>query len=64
MNRLDKSGHVHGVPDIIECENDEAEQIKARSLVNGCGVEVWDGTRKVASFPSDIEGRPHVNLNE
>ena len=50
--RIDESGHVQGVPDIIECEDDDDARIAAQRFLDGCGVEVWDGARKVAALPS------------
>jgi hypothetical protein len=55
--RIDASGHVLGVPDVIECE-DDAARIKAQAYVDGCAIEVWDRARKVAAFPSNREGGP------
>ena len=58
--RIDNSGHVQGQPEIIECESDDDARLKAQCFVDGCGIEVWDKARKVASFPPN--GRSPVNL--
>lgn len=60
--RVDESGHIQGMPDIIECDDDDAALVEAQRFVDGCGVELWDGARKVASFPPDKKGGPPLNL--
>jgi hypothetical protein len=39
---------VHRVD--IECDDDEAAKERAKLLVNGHDVELWDGARKIAEF--------------
>jgi hypothetical protein len=38
---LDRSGHVDGPPDGFTCETDEAAIAKAKQLVDGHDVELW-----------------------
>ena len=35
-------------------EDDEAAKERAKLLVDGCTVELWDGARKIADFKSLI----------
>jgi hypothetical protein len=34
----------------LECEDDEAAEKAAKQLINGHDVELWQGTRKIATF--------------
>ncbi|MDE5453609.1 hypothetical protein GWE18_12170 [Bradyrhizobium sp. CSA112] len=44
-----RDGHIiHRVD--IECDDDEAAKERAKLLVNGHDVELWDGARKIAEF--------------
>lgn len=34
----------------IECDGDDTAKERAKRLVDGHDVELWDGTRKIAKF--------------
>ena len=34
----------------LECDDDELARLKAKQLVDGHDVELWQGTRKIAAF--------------
>jgi hypothetical protein len=39
---VDANGHVLGVPVVITCDSDDEGVEKARPIVNGRDVEVWE----------------------
>ncbi|KJC37028.1 hypothetical protein UP09_27565 [Bradyrhizobium sp. LTSP885] len=53
---IEYRAYIIGSGDLIlrrldfECPNDDAANARAKSLVNGHGVELWQGTRKVGRF--------------
>jgi hypothetical protein len=49
---VDKGGHVMEAPQVVTCPSDEEAVAKARSMVNGLDLEVWDGARVVAEIAS------------
>jgi hypothetical protein len=46
---IGKDGHIVSRAE-IECENDVAAEERAKLLVDGHDVELWDGPRMVAKF--------------
>jgi hypothetical protein len=46
-------GHVTAAPTVIECPDDQAAIGEAAQLTNGKPVELWEGARLIARFPSD-----------
>ena len=46
---LNADGHVIDRID-LSCRDDESAKARARELVDGRAVELWDGGRKVATF--------------
>jgi hypothetical protein len=42
---------VAGPPKVLECADDNEALQKARQLVDGKDVEVWEGPRLIARFP-------------
>ena len=53
-------GHIAGPPAVIECDSDAEIIAKAKELLNGFDIEVWDGPRIVAKVPSaNRPGEPH-----
>lgn len=50
--KLDGSGRIAFVPDIILCEDDDAAIIRARRDIDGHALEIWAGARRVALVPS------------
>jgi hypothetical protein len=49
---VDPEGHISAPPEIVVCADDQAAIQKAEQAVNGKGVELWEGERCVARFPS------------
>jgi hypothetical protein len=49
--RLDKSGHRIGPPDCMTCDDDKAAIQKAAQLVDGRGIELWNGARVIILLP-------------
>ncbi len=48
---IGRDGHImHRVE--IRCDDDEAAKERALLLVDGHTVELWQGTRMVATFPT------------
>jgi hypothetical protein len=46
---IKSDGHVIYRVDLV-CDNDEAAKERAKLLVDGHAVELWDGPRKIAEF--------------
>ena len=44
---LDTEAHVLRPPEIIESTNDHEASQKAKLLVNGCNIELWEDDRLV-----------------
>lgn len=42
-------GHVIGRTDLL-CEDEDAAKERARQLLDGYDLEVWQGSRRLASF--------------
>ena len=40
-----EGGHVRAPPQVIECQNDEAAVKKAKQLLDGTLIEVWEKER-------------------
>jgi len=49
---IDKSGRLVGPPRHITCGDDEDAVRKARPLMDGYDIEVWQGARVVAQIRS------------
>jgi hypothetical protein len=50
---LDREGHIIRPVD-LHCENDDEAKEKARQLVNGHDVELWQLDRKISTFLSGL----------
>lgn len=48
--RVDPSGRIYR-SHVLDCETDEQAMAAARRFVDGHGVQLWDGSRKIADFP-------------
>ena len=46
---LGPDGHIHRRVDLI-CDNEEEARQRAKQLVDGLDVELWQGTRRIAQF--------------
>jgi hypothetical protein len=44
--------HFSGMPEIVECVDDNEAVDKAMQLANGLDLEIWDHKRRVARIPS------------
>lgn len=55
---LTRDNHIKGVPATITCENDEAAILKAKEVVDGHGIELWSGSRRVSRINGAEEQRP------
>lgn len=54
--RLDGSGRIAFVPDVIVCEDDAAAIFRAQRDINGYALEIWAGARRVALVPFPQRG--------
>ena len=56
--KLDSSGKTTGPPLIVQCEDDDAALIIAKRTMAGEGhtIEIWNGARRITTFPSDSDG--------
>jgi hypothetical protein len=46
--KVDKRGHVEGLPEAVECFDDTDAVEKAKKRANGRLIEIWDLARRVA----------------
>ena len=49
---VDKDGHVDGPPDGFTCESDEAAIERAKHLIGGHDIELWQMDRLVIRLKS------------
>jgi hypothetical protein len=54
---LDKDGHVTGRIDIV-CEDEVAARQRAKQLVDGHAVELWEGDHKIERFEPPPDAQP------
>ena len=54
---LYQSGHVVAPAQVVECDNDEEIVTKARSMLDGLDLEIWDGARRVTVLISNHYGQ-------
>jgi hypothetical protein len=57
---LDADGHIIDRIDLT-CGDDESARARARELIDGHPVELWDGGRKIATFDGSGERPASVN---
>jgi hypothetical protein len=55
---LNDEGHVDKPPVLLDCASDEQATQKARSLLDGHDVEVWDENRRVALLKAAPRKQP------
>jgi hypothetical protein len=53
---IDEKDHIVDAPNVVTCDSDREAIERARTLVNGRDVELWDGRRRVGRIGAD-EGR-------
>ena len=46
--KLDKAGHVAGLPEVVDCTDDIDAAEKAEQRAAGQVIEIWDLARRVA----------------
>lgn len=46
---IDPDGHIVSRVD-LKCDDDDSAKDRAKSLVDGHDVELWDGSRKIVTF--------------
>jgi hypothetical protein len=44
--------HFSGMPEFVECVDDNEAVDRAMQLANGLDLEIWDHKRRVARIPS------------
>lgn len=47
--RMNKAGHIDGMPEIVDCSDDDDAVAKAKKHADGRAIEVWDLGRCVAT---------------
>jgi hypothetical protein len=47
---IGKDGHIAGPPVIIDAADDQGARQKAKRVLDGHAIEVWNGTRRIAKF--------------
>lgn len=50
--RLDKNGRIADADEVIDCDTDKQAIEKAKRMVDGRGIEVWQRARRVVEFKS------------
>jgi hypothetical protein len=53
LYRLDAEGRVSGPPQIVQCEDDDAVLIEARTYFDGHAIEIWRDNKRVGLIPAD-----------
>jgi hypothetical protein len=51
--QIDKKGHILGPAEVITCDDEEEAVRKAKSLVNGHDLEVWQGEPYLGRLQSE-----------
>jgi hypothetical protein len=57
--RLDAAGNTLGPSKIISCENDQEVVNKVRQVIGAETIEIWEGSRRVATIRPNEE-KPRV----
>ena len=52
---LSANDHVINPPEVVEFSDDQAAIDRAKQLVDGQTIEVWDGPRRVVRLPPKDE---------
>jgi hypothetical protein len=47
---IGKDGHIARPPVIIDAADDQGARQKAKRVLDGHAIEVWNGTRRIAKF--------------
>jgi hypothetical protein len=51
VHKFSPAGQLSGVPELVDCADDQEAIRKAQHAVDGMDIELWIGTRLVASLP-------------
>ena len=51
--KVDPEGHIAEPPWVIECEDDEQAMLAAGRYLDGKSLEVWDGSRRIGTIPTE-----------
>jgi hypothetical protein len=52
LYKLRDADQIAGSPVVIECDSDAEVIAKAKAMLDGLDVEVWDGPRVVVRLPA------------
>jgi hypothetical protein len=52
LYRLRDADQIAGSPVVIECDSDAEVIAKAKAMLDGLDIEIWDGPRVVARLPA------------
>jgi hypothetical protein len=52
LYKLRDADQIAGPPVVIECDSDAEVIAKAKAMLNGLDIEVWDGPRVVVRLPA------------
>lgn len=52
LYKLKDADQIAGSPVVIECESDADVITKAKAMLDGLDIEVWDGPRIVVRLPA------------
>jgi hypothetical protein len=46
--KVDKTGRIAGMPEVVDCADDDDAIAKAKKTADSHGIEIWDLARRVA----------------
>ena len=52
--KFNAAGHIFEPPKIIRSDDDQEVIVKARQLVNGSAIEVWEAARLIVYLPDSM----------
>jgi len=50
---ITKDGHIRAVPEIVLCDDDRGAIDRAKAVLDGLELEVWQGRRRVTVLKSE-----------
>jgi hypothetical protein len=54
---IGEDGHITNRVEVI-CDDDEEAKRRARQMVDGHAIELWQGARKIATFEPKLKNPP------
>jgi hypothetical protein len=54
LYKLTDADRIAGPPVVIECDSDSEVIAKAKAMLDGLDIEVWDGPRVVVRLPAKL----------